>query len=120
MPIIAPQNVTVKRVAHTSMEVSWLPLSLAEARGFVSSYTVAYWSGENDFSHSVVYVSIPGNQTTFVHVVDGLHPDLSYQIKVWANTSAGAGMASEATLAESLPMTGMALSLLLQDDLFSP
>ena len=104
VPITAPHNITVKRVAHTSIEVSWLSLSLEEARGFVSSYTVAYQSGQNNFSLSAMYMSVPGNQK--IVVIDGLNPDFTYHVKVWANTSAGAGMASKAIVAEPLAMTG--------------
>ena len=87
------------------MEVSWLPLTLTEARGFVSSYTVAYDSELTSISVrlSAMYTHVPANQTTVV--IDRLNPGLTYYVKVWANTSAGAGMASEAILAETL-MTG--------------
>ncbi len=42
VPPVAPYNVTAKRVSSTEIFVSWDPLSLVEARGFVISYTVAY------------------------------------------------------------------------------
>ena len=92
------------RITPSSIEVSWLSLSLEEARGFVSSYTVAYQSGMNNFSLLAMYISVPGNQT--IVVIDGLNPDFIYHVKVWANTSAGAGMASKAIVAEPLAMTG--------------
>lgn len=107
-PLIAPHNVTVVRTAPSSIEVSWLSLSLSEARGFVSSYTVAYQSGSNNFSLSAMYMSVQGNQTTVV--IDGLNPDLTYHVKVWANTSAGAGVASEAIISEPLAMTGKVIN----------
>ena len=105
MPLTAPHSVRVMRVNPSSMEVSWQPISLAEARGFVSSYTIAYQSERNNFSLSAMKISVPGNQT--IVVIDGLNPDLTYHIKVWANTSAGAGMASKAIVAEPVATTGL-------------
>lgn len=80
------------------MEVSWVPLSMIEARGFLSSYTVAY-RGKIDrplamFVHKSVFSNL-------IHVViTGLNAGLTYEVKVWANTSVGAGDASELALAE--------------------
>ena len=41
-PSISPRNVSITRTSLTVMVVSWIPLTLSEARGFITSYTVFY------------------------------------------------------------------------------
>ena len=69
------------------------------------SYTIMIFLEVTSYT---LFKNVLSNQTAVV--INGLDPDFTYQVKVWANTSAGAGKASEVILVESLPMTGMMLS----------
>ena len=80
------------------MEVSWVPLSLIEARGFLSSYTVAYRGKIDSPMATFIHKSVFSNLTRVV--ITGLNAGLAYEVKVWANTNAGAGVVSELALAE--------------------
>lgn len=42
VPTTSPQNVAIEWISPSEIYVSWDPLSLEEARGFVSSYTITY------------------------------------------------------------------------------
>ena len=98
VPSVPPHNVTVTRIAATAMEVSWVPLSLIEARGFLSSYTVAYRGKVDSAMATFIHKSVFSNLTCVV--ITGLNAGLAYEVKVWANTNAGAGVVSELALAE--------------------
>lgn len=80
------------------MEVSWVSLNLIEARGFVSSYTVAYRRKLDSSTEMFIHKSVLSNYTHVV--ITGLNAEVAYEVKVWANTGAGAGVASELALAE--------------------
>ena len=82
------------------MKVSWVSLTLIEARGFVSSYTVAYREKTGNPTAMFIHKSVFSNLTSVV--ITGLHTGLAYEVQVWANTSAGAGVASEIISAEPI------------------
>lgn len=76
----------------THMNVTWMKLSLEEARGFITSYTVSYDTLD----------SRPRKEATveFVHpedsykVISGLGITTSYSVKVSASTAVGPGINS--------------------------
>jgi len=91
-PNVPPHNVTVLRLNGTHINVSWVALSLVEARGFIVNYTVSVGpAGGGD----VVTVHVQENETSAV--IGGLDPRLAYSVKVWANTAAGHGLPSNIT-----------------------
>ena len=96
-PSVPPHNVTVLRLNGTHINVSWVPLSLAEARGFVVNYTV---SVESSSGGEVVTVYVQENETSAV--IGGLDPRLAYSVKVWASTVAGHGLPSNITDVKAL------------------
>ena len=83
------------RIYPTVMVVSWTPLTLSEARGFITSYTVFYSPqvsrGKQQEPHTMQKaVSGNVNQTT----INGLDPNTAYDIQMSANTIAGASALS--------------------------
>jgi len=81
----------------THINVSWVPLSLVEARGFIINYTVSVGpAGGGD----VVTVHVQENETSAV--IGGLDPRQAYSVKVWASTVAGRGLPSNITDVKAL------------------
>ena len=88
---------TVFRLNGTHISVSWVPLSLVEARGFIINYTVCV---EPAGGGVVVTVQVEGNETSAV--IGRLDPRLAYSVKVWASTVAGHGLPSNITDVKAL------------------
>ena len=89
-------NVRAIRTSASVMMVSWRPLTLTEARGFVSHYTVTYSpqiiSGGRKRQAAMTEV-VSGMDTSAV-TVDGLDPDTIYNVHVSATTGGGDGVIS--------------------------
>ena len=84
-PQTAPQSVNLVIVDPTSATVSWTPATLAEARGFIVSYSVSYVpTGLTDNQQEVM---VPENQSSFL--ITGLELMMEYSITVMTHTSAG-------------------------------
>ena len=95
-PSISPRNVSITRTSLTVMVVSWIPLTLSEARGFITSYTVFYSPRVNRRKRqkpNTMQKTVSGdvNRTT----IDGLDPNTAYDVQMSANTKAGASALSE-------------------------
>ena len=88
---------TVFRLNGTHINVSWVPLTLVEARGFIINYTVSVGPANGG---EVVTVHVQKNETSAVF--GGLDPRLAYSVKVWANTAAGRGLPSNITNVKAL------------------
>ena len=78
------------------MVVSWIPLTLSEARGFITSYTVFYSPQVNRTKlqePNTMEKTVSGdvNRT----IIDGLDPNTAYDVQMLANTKAGSGSLSE-------------------------
>ena len=89
------------------MVVSWTPLTLSEARGFITNYTVFYSPqvsrGKRQEPNTMqMTVSGDANQTT-IHDLD---PNTAYDVQMSANTKAGASSMSNVTSAP-VPITGI-------------
>ncbi len=101
-PSVAP-NITVNRISPTVIIVSWKPLTLSEARGFITFYIVEYYPSLNNKKRQApsdimtVNASADSSSTT----IDGLDEDFSYVVQISANTSAGKGIASSPHVAEN-------------------
>ena len=99
-------NVMVDRISETVMTVSWRPLTLTEARGFVSHYTVSYSPASQTAGRKrqadMTEVVVPGMESSMV-IIDGLDPDTAYQVQVSASTGAGGGVTSEPVVGDPLP-----------------
>ena len=95
-PNTSPMNVRAIRTTATVIMVSWRPLTLTEARGFISHYTVTYSpqviSGgrKRQAAMTEVVTGMDANMTS----IDGLDPDAVYNVQVSAATAAGNGAIS--------------------------
>ena len=91
----------VGRTTPTTMLVSWTPLTLSEARGFVTFYTVAYTpvlnSRRRQVSQDTMYMSVSADSSSVTIV--GLDGSLAYSVPVSAGTRAGQGVQSTAQVA---------------------
>ena len=94
VPSVSPSGVRVKRLNSTAINVSWTLLTLEEARGFVTSYTVSYSKGEGQGRRPVEELVVPGGEQSSA-VIGGLDIGSSYLLSVSAGTSAGSGQMSE-------------------------
>ena len=76
------------------MVVSWIPLTLSEAHGFITSYTVFYSPqvSRTKQEPNIIQKTVSGDvsQTT----IDGLDPNTAYNVQMSANTKAGASSLS--------------------------
>ena len=99
-PTSAPENIKVDRIHPTVMVVSWIPLTLSEARGFITSYTVFYSpqvsTTKQESNTMQKTVSGDVNRTT-IHDLD---PNTAYDVQMSANTKAGASTLSPSALSE--------------------
>ena len=77
-------NVAITRRGSGSVEVSWTPLSLTEARGF-PKYVVSYISEDGSMTGTV-------ESTNSSVVISGLHPQFGYIFTVYASTGNGHGL----------------------------
>ena len=81
------------RTSPTTMVVSWQPLTLAEARGFISHYTVRYSpqiiSGGRKRQAAMTMV-VPGMDSNSTTITD-LDPITVYEVQLSAATGAGDG-----------------------------
>lgn len=76
------------------LRVSWNPLTLEEARGFIAEYAVTYSSddGRRKRSHETGTVTVPGDATSVT--LTGLDHEERYSVSVAARTVAGQGVSS--------------------------
>lgn len=76
----------------THMNISWVKLTLEEARGFVTSYTIRYDTLETRRKRAVVMEVVHPDSS--YKVIGGLGVTETYSITVSASTSAGEGIES--------------------------
>ena len=74
------------------MTISWTKLTLIEARGFISNYTIAYYptsmSRKHQQSNSMYKVVSSESNSA---IIDGLDENSAYAVHMSANTGAGEG-----------------------------
>ena len=98
------------------MNVSWELLTLTQARGHVTNYSVSYQpTGSVEVETETV---VPGDQNSVV--IGGLDPYEAYSVQVWANTAAGRGNTSETATIDAVlsqkgnsELSGLILSLVI-------
>ena len=91
---------TVERTSATTITVSWTPLNLVEARGFIRSYTVFYdpiTSRKRQLSGGMK--TVPENESSTI--IDGIE-NRDYNVGVVANT-VGDGPRSAAVTSAAAP-----------------
>ena len=72
-----------------SVNVTWMNLTLAEARGWITNYTVHYWDVATE-TRSIAHNSSASSDKTSL-VIDGLDVFRTYNIVLTASTVMGAG-----------------------------
>ena len=84
---ISPSNVTAIRTTPTDMVVSWRRLTLAEAMGFITHYTVRYSTENGIIIMTMIVKGMDANTTT----IKDLDPNSDYNVQVLASNAAGDG-----------------------------
>ncbi|KAM4641072.1 receptor-type tyrosine-protein phosphatase F isoform 3-T4 [Discoglossus pictus] len=92
-----PQNLQVVGLTTSTTEVSWDPPVLAERNGKITNYTVVY----RDINSQQDLTNI--TRDTHITLVN-LKPDTTYDIKVRARTSKGAGPLSPSIQSRTMPV----------------
>ena len=98
------------RIHPTVMVVSWTPLTLSEARGFITSYTVFYSpqvSATKRQELNTMQKTVSGdiNRTT----IHGLDLKTAYDVQMSANTKAGSSSLGE-MISAPVPDTGRVIA----------
>uniref|UniRef100_A0A8C6HAC7 Receptor-type tyrosine-protein phosphatase F n=1 Tax=Mus spicilegus TaxID=10103 RepID=A0A8C6HAC7_MUSSI len=92
-----PQNLRVTGLTTSTTELTWDPPVLAERNGHITNYTVVY----RDINSQLELQNVTDN--THLTLL-GLKPDTTYDIKVRAHTSKGAGPLSPSIQSRTMPM----------------
>ena len=90
-PALAPTDVTLVRLTSTSIEVSWTPLSLVDARGLITGYLISYETASIHDKRNSIEVS----STTSSYIITDLIVDRVYGVTVACITEAGVGPVSD-------------------------
>lgn len=97
MPSGFPQNLRVIGLTTSTMELTWDPPVLAERNGRITNYTVVY----RDINSQQ---EMQNTTADALLTLSGLKPDTTYDIKVRARTSKGAGPLSPSIQSRTMPM----------------
>ena len=92
-PASAPTDVTLTRLNSTSIEVSWTPLSLVDARGLITGYLISHETASIRDKRDSIEVS----STTSSYTITDLTPGTVYGVTVACITEAGVGPVSDVT-----------------------
>ena len=85
-PTTHPRDLVLTRISGVTAGVSWTPLILSEARGFITNYEISYWTvGSDGLDIMSVQVSGDANST----VLTGLDSNSEYYITVSVSTAVG-------------------------------
>ena len=101
-PSISPKDIEVVRISGSMMRVSWTSLTLTEARGFITHYTVAYTpssSGSKREELNILYQTVGKDSSEAT--IEGLDGYSAYAVQVSASTAAGDGGYSGAIIAST-------------------
>ena len=87
-PETAPHNVTVNRLNGTTMNVSWVPLNLVEARGFIQIYVITYEPASGGNRRKRQLQEAQADASASSSIVGGLRPGVPYDVTVSGQTVA--------------------------------
>ena len=93
------------------MFVSWRPIPLPRARGFITSYTIRYRPMSSRTRQNPPDVTVPGNSSNVT--IGKLEDNLQYSVTVSGGTVAGSGEFSNATIVPLPPQLQAGIGLLL-------
>ena len=101
VPVSGPHDVQIMRLTSTQLVVRWEPLSLEEARGFITHYTVTADPASTQRRRQVEGAfSVTVGPNTTRAVLDGLSSVLTYWITVSASTAVGTSTSNNRSLVE--------------------
>ena len=96
VPQYGPQNITGRWLNRTSIEVSWSALTLSEARGFITNYTVTVQPAQltssnrkREETNKLLRVTTLSSNETSTVITSSLDSTLDYVISVSASTKVG-------------------------------
>ncbi|XP_078532008.1 receptor-type tyrosine-protein phosphatase delta isoform X8 [Lissotriton helveticus] len=95
-----PLNIHSDSTASTSVQFTWQPPVLAERNGIITKYTLLY--RDINTPHHPTELLIAAIDTTVT--LTGLKPDTTYDVKMRAHTSKGAGPYSPSVQFRTLPV----------------
>ena len=99
-----PKNIEVDRLNDTAVRVTWEPLTLIEARGFITNYTVTLQpQGSRKRADGSIVTTVPHNVSDVI--ITDLDPGTEYIVTVAVGTSAGQNTSTPMLLA--VPTTGI-------------
>ena len=75
----------VIRLDDTAMNVSWVPLNLVEARGFVQGYIITYQQASSRRKRQMQMVQVDGSAS--YAIIGGLEPGVTYEVTVSGMTT---------------------------------
>ena len=77
----------VIRLNDSAMNVSWVPLNLVEARGFVQSYIITYQQASSGSRRKRQMQMVQVDGSASYAVVGGLQPGVAYEVTVSGMTT---------------------------------
>ena len=89
VPPQGPNINSITRLTDGSIVVMWKLLTLEEARGFITGYTVTAQQADFGINLRQSSMSVTVSPNTTSAVIDGLDPKLAYWVSVSAGTTAG-------------------------------
>ena len=84
----------------THLNVSWIPIPLTKARGFIQGYTITY-ERQDALKRETLMKNVSSDQSNAL--IGGLDPIGVYNVQVAASTNAGIGGFSDSIPSESKP-----------------
>ena len=87
---MAPRDVSIDRFNTTHMNVTWERLTLEEARGFITAYTITYDSSVSRRKRAAGVKAVDPDQS--YAVIGGLELAASYYVILSASTAIGPGI----------------------------
>ena len=75
------------RLNATAMNVSWVPLNLVEARGFVQSYIITYQQASSGSRHKRQVQTQQVDERASHAIIGRLQPGVAYEVTVSGMTT---------------------------------
>ena len=83
-------TVWASRVDEYTININWQKLTLSEARGVVTSYTVRWAEYDGTFTQTPKSATVSGDVSSFT-TTEALVPSMQYSVTVFASNIQGAG-----------------------------
>ena len=81
-PSTVPGNVEVIRINGTAINISWVPLNLVEARGFIRGYIITYQQVSNGSRHRRQAQMMQVDGSASYTLVGDIQPGVAYNVTV--------------------------------------